>query len=82
MPGTQLHVVRDLDLLKAVPGIRSDWFEDPKANDQAQIVTPYDAVRDGADILVAGSPVFTSQFLPREALEKILGEMDAAYRNR
>ncbi len=82
LPGTTLHVVRDLDKLKTVPGIRPKWYEKQKDNAQEQIVTPYDAVRDGADITVAGSPVFKSKFTPREALEKILSEMDEAYRSR
>jgi orotidine-5'-phosphate decarboxylase len=82
LPGTMLSVVRDSDLLKAVPAMRPEWYEDKKANDQAQISTPYDAVKNGADICIAGSPVLKSQYKPREALEKIMDEMNEAYANR
>ena len=82
LPGTALLIVEDMGLLKLNPGIRPAWYKDKKANAQEQTVTPAEAIHGGADILVAGSPIFKSQYRPREALEKILGEMNEAYAGR
>src|SRR3989344_4603582 len=52
VPGTQLGVVRDFSYLKLCPGIRPSWFEDKKANSQEQVITPKEAVSQGANYLV------------------------------
>ncbi len=44
------------DFLCVTPGIRPAW-EAGTADDQRRIVTPADAVRDGADYLVIGRPI-------------------------
>ena len=74
VPGTQLDVVKEFPLPKLCPGIRPKWFKDKKSNDQEQTVTPYDAIMNGADYIVVGSPIQKSKN-PAKALEKILSEI-------
>ena len=74
VPGTQLDVVKEFPLPKLCPGIRPKWFKDKKSNDQEQIVTPYDAIMNGANYIVVGSPIQKSRN-PAKALEKILSEI-------
>ena len=42
------------DFLTVVPGIR---LEQAEKNDQKRTLTPYEAVRNGSDILVVGRPL-------------------------
>lgn len=42
------------DFLLVTPGVRPQWAG---ADDQARIVTPYQAVKDGSDYLVIGRPI-------------------------
>jgi len=77
VPGTQLKVVEDFNVLKLCPGIRPDWYEETKDNDQEQTVTPTEAVRNGATHLVVGSPIMKSPN-KAEALERILKEIQQA----
>ncbi|MBW2096540.1 MAG: orotidine 5'-phosphate decarboxylase, partial [Deltaproteobacteria bacterium] len=44
------------ELLIVAPGIRPSWGE-VSQDDQARIVTPEQAVRDGADYIVVGRPI-------------------------
>lgn len=44
------------DLLIVAPGIRPSWGE-VSQDDQARIVTPQQAVREGADYIVVGRPI-------------------------
>ncbi|MGI8436665.1 MAG: orotidine-5'-phosphate decarboxylase [Chthoniobacterales bacterium] len=55
------------------PGIRPQWAA---ADDQKRFTTPRQAIELGADYLVIGRPV-TAQADPREAVHKILAELDA-----
>jgi orotidine-5'-phosphate decarboxylase len=55
-----------------VPGIRPSWSE---AGDQKRFMTPRQAIEAGADYLVIGRPI-TAHKNPREALEKILAEIN------
>lgn len=77
VPGTTLNAVADLQCLKLVPAVRPSWFEDTKANDQEQTVTPTEAIQSGANLLVCGSPIHKSS-KPTEALLRILEEIDDA----
>lgn len=77
LPGTTLDAVADKAIKKLVPAVRPDWFEDKKANDQEQPVTPTAAIQEGADILVCGSPIYRHP-RPAEALQMILEEIKAA----
>jgi len=71
LPGTTLSVVSDIDTIKVVPGVRPNWYKDDRHKEE---VTPKNAVENGANILVAGSPVMKSA-TPILSLEKILREM-------
>ena len=60
--------------LLVTPGIRPDWAE---RNDQQRIVTPEQALADGASYLVIGRPI-TSQAEPEAALMSIARAIGAA----
>ncbi|MEO5720105.1 MAG: orotidine-5'-phosphate decarboxylase [Chthoniobacterales bacterium] len=55
------------------PGVRPAWSA---ADDQRRFATPRAAIDNGADYLVIGRPV-TAQADPKEAVRKILEELDA-----
>jgi orotidine-5'-phosphate decarboxylase len=59
------------DLLIVTPGIRPMWHG---SDDQRRTVTPQEATRLGADILVVGRPI-TRAPSPREAAARVLSEM-------
>ena len=59
------------DFLLVVPGIRPAGAD---TGDQKRVMTPRDAVRAGADILVIGRPI-TGAADPAKAAEAILAEM-------
>ena len=63
------HVGKNLKLI--TPGIRPLGGE---ANDQKRIVTPRQAIQDGADYLVIGRPI-TEAKEPQLALDKICSEI-------
>jgi len=54
-----------------VPGLRPVWAE---AQDQKRVVTPGDAVKLGADVLVIGRPITTARD-PADAARRIVAEM-------
>ena len=56
-----------------VPGIRPSWSE---AGDQKRVMTPREALQNGADYLVIGRPIIAHPN-PREAIGKILEELTA-----
>ena len=74
LPGTCLGAVSDLGGLKFNPAVRPAWYGDKKVNYQKQIMEPGVAIRNGADIVSCGSPVFKSDN-PRNALRLILEEL-------
>ena len=59
------------DFLVVTPGIRPVWAA---ADDQRRVVTPEDACRAGADVLVIGRPI-TGADDPLEAIARIRGDM-------
>jgi orotidine-5'-phosphate decarboxylase len=73
------QIRRDLGpkLVTVVPGIR---LAGDARGDQARVGTPGQAVRDGADFIVAGRSV-TAARDPRAALDAIRAEMEGAGRN-
>jgi len=74
LPGTCLPKVENVNIFKVATGIRPEWYKD---NRHKQVVTPTVAIRNGADIIVCGSPI-TKSDNPIESLEKILKEMEEA----
>ena len=73
------HEIRTLrqrcgdDFLLVVPGIRPAWST---AHDQKRIITPSEAMNEGADYLVVGRPI-TQASNPVEATGRIIEEMAA-----
>lgn len=64
------------DLLLVTPGIRPDWAA---SDDQSRIITPSQAVRDGADYLVIGRPITQPPAeigSPRDAVLRIIKELE------
>jgi orotidine-5'-phosphate decarboxylase len=68
-------------LLLVTPGVRPAWAA---ANDQKRIMTPGDAVRAGADMLVIGRPILQppSGMTPLDAAKRIADEIEKAQRER
>ncbi len=65
------------DFLAVCPGIRPEWSLVP-GDDQQRIVTPYQAIRDGADYIVVGRPIRTfpeSQGGPAAAARRVAAEI-------
>ena len=72
LPGTTLEAVKNLNIIKVVPGVRPSWYKDARHKEE---VEPRVAIKKGADIIVCGSPIMKSRD-PVRALEKILSEID------
>jgi orotidine-5'-phosphate decarboxylase len=64
------------DFIVATPGIRPAWSLAGK-DDQKRIITPYQAVRGGADYLVVGRPIRTAEH-PTEAAKRVVDEIEMA----
>lgn len=73
-------VKREFDdaLLVVTPGIRSS--EDP-AGDQKRVVTPYEAILNGADYIVVGRPIRNAPD-PVKAADRIADEVGQALKDR
>ncbi|MFH1797981.1 MAG: orotidine-5'-phosphate decarboxylase [Candidatus Omnitrophota bacterium] len=61
------------DFVVVTPGIRPEWAV---SGDQKRILTPKQALREGADYLVVGRPIIQADD-PVEAVGKILEEMNS-----
>jgi orotidine-5'-phosphate decarboxylase len=59
------------DMTLVVPGIRPAWAE---AGDQKRFMTPKEALRAGADLLVIGRPI-TGATNPADAARRIAHEL-------
>ncbi|MCB9822826.1 orotidine-5'-phosphate decarboxylase [Candidatus Nomurabacteria bacterium] len=67
---------RTSNLILVTPGIRPSWAA---PNDQARIITPSQAVKNGSDYLVIGRPITQPPKdigSPRDAVLKIIEELD------
>jgi len=73
LPGNCLDTVQDISTSKLVPGIRPEEYG-RKPDAQKQVVTPHEAIINGADILVCGSPIYKAPN-PTESLQNILSQM-------
>lgn len=61
------------NFLTVCPGVRPKWAG---SNDQKRVMTPSEAVKNGADYLVIGRPI-TKAKDPKKAAEMILAEIDS-----
>ncbi|MDP8260738.1 MAG: orotidine-5'-phosphate decarboxylase [Candidatus Kappaea frigidicola] len=68
---THINKVKNNKLLKVVPGIRP---KGSKKDDQKRIMTPSEAIKQGADFLVIGRPIIKSASA-KEAAENIIKEI-------
>jgi len=73
LPGTALESVKNLNIIKVVPGVRPSWYKDTRHKEE---VEPRVAIEKGANILVCGSPIMKSR-KPVEALKKVLSEINS-----
>ena len=71
LEATEIRKKLGKDFLILCPGIRPSWA---KKNDQKRIVTPEEAIKNGADYIIVGRPI-TAAKNPREATERILEEI-------
>jgi orotidine-5'-phosphate decarboxylase len=68
------------NLIVVTPGIRPDWG-DVKKDDQARVVTPYLAVKNGADYIVVGRPIRTAAD-PAAAAARVVEEIEKGLQDR
>jgi orotidine-5'-phosphate decarboxylase len=64
------------ELIAVIPGIRPAWSLVDK-DDQKRIVTPADAVKNGADYIVVGRPIRDTND-PKDAAKRVAGEIASA----
>ena len=67
-------------LLVVTPGIRPQWGEVEK-DDQKRIVTPYEAIKSGADYIVVGRPIRVATD-PVEAALMVVNEIERGLEDR
>jgi len=65
------------EFLIVCPGIRPAWAAVP-GDDQSRIVTPYEAVKNGADFIVVGRPLRQEPGMEVEAARRVVAEIAAA----
>jgi orotidine-5'-phosphate decarboxylase len=68
------------DFLAVCPGIRPDWAALP-ADDQKRVVTPYEAIKNGADYIVVGRPIRTGSD-PKAAARRVVAEIEKGLSER
>lgn len=62
--------------LTVVPGVRPEFYLN--AHDQKQVITPKDAIKNGADFLVIGRAITNSED-PIDAINRVLLEIRSTY---
>jgi orotidine-5'-phosphate decarboxylase len=68
------------DLITVTPGIRPDWST-VQRDDQKRVVTPYQAIRDGADYIVVGRPIRAAAD-PVDAAARVVQEIEQGFQAR
>ena len=67
----------DPRLITVCPGIRPIFNDEAKQDDQQRVMTPFNAIKDGADYLVVGRPIKSADD-PAAAAEAIQSEIARA----
>jgi orotidine-5'-phosphate decarboxylase len=78
--GREVKAVKDAcgpEFLAVCPGIRPEWAAVP-GDDQQRIVTPYEAIKNGADYIVVGRPIRIYKDGPVAAARRVAEEIAAA----
>lgn len=65
------------DLIVVTPGIRPEWSIVGN-DDQKRIITPKDAVKNGADYIVIGRPISHAKD-PQDAAKRVADEIETAF---
>jgi orotidine-5'-phosphate decarboxylase len=81
--GTEARAVKDAcgpDFLVVCPGIRPAWAAVP-GDDQKRVMTPYEAVKAGADYIVVGRPIRLAAD-PAVAARRVVAEIARGLRDR
>ena len=81
--GTEARAVKKEfgpDFLVVCPGIRPAWAAVP-GDDQQQVMTPYEAIKAGADYIVVGRPIRLAAD-PAAAADKVVAEIEQGMRDR
>lgn len=80
--GLEAAAVKEVfpELVVVTPGIRPAWSVVP-SDDQKRIVTPSQAILNGADYLVVGRPIRTAGD-PKEAAERTVEEIETGLEDR
>jgi orotidine-5'-phosphate decarboxylase len=71
----EINIIRQTcgeDFVIVTPGVRPTWAA---KNDQSRVMTPAEAIAQGADYIVVGRPIYASPN-PKEAVVKILREIE------
>ena len=68
------------DFLVVCPGIRPAWAAVP-GDDQKRVMTPYEAIKAGADYIVVGRPIRLAAD-PVAAARKVVAEIEQGMRDR
>jgi orotidine-5'-phosphate decarboxylase len=69
------------EFLTVCPGIRPEWAQ-VSGDDQKRIVTPYQAIKEGADYIVVGRPIRQEAGREVEAARRVVKEIAAGLRDR
>ena len=81
--GTEARAVKDAcgpEFLVVCPAIRPAWAAVP-GDDQQRVMTPYEAIKAGADYLVVGRPIRLAAD-PVAAARKVVAEIEQGMRDR
>jgi orotidine-5'-phosphate decarboxylase len=81
--GTEARAVKSAcgpDFLVVCPGIRPAWAAVP-GDDQKRVMTPYEAIKAGADYIVVGRPIRLAAD-PVDAARKVVAEIAQGLRDR
>jgi orotidine-5'-phosphate decarboxylase len=74
--GREVEAVRGRfgpDFTILTPGVRPAWSAVAQ-DDQARVLTPYEAIRSGSDVVVVGRPIAQAE-APADAARKVLDEI-------